>query len=354
MSDGLCAALHLLQDTVIQVDCGSNEGGEFAAEAWRRLLDVDLGPSNSGPDTFVLTHPHADHYNGVLHAANSPDFPRLHRLRHLVTAGVPTIPSRTEFVRAVLAMSLRSLGSDTGHMKYDLIRALVRLNGGRRISFRQVFQGDSFSAGATHFKSIWPPREIDDPGFEKPLRKALDLYAKALDNDPVLRGIDERIEGHTLFKCLVTGKFEVPPQVEFDQRDLEEPATSDSDRSREIPSSTKKANKALRDLANQLSLAFKAGSALLMWGDVSKARLPDATRFLSSSGTIDFGCMVAPHHGTYWHTCLQQLRSEITLVSHGPRLASKYRNELATISRAVRSTYLEGDIALLGGVRSEY
>ncbi len=348
VSDGLCAELRFPDGAAAQVDCGSAISGA-AADAWLRILAANPTTPSFGPDTFILTHLHTDHYNGVLDATNSPSFPRLANLRRVVTAGVPRTPDRSMFLRAAFAASFRVLGSDSGHMRYDFLKAVHQLNGGQCISFRQVFQNDTVEVGGARLQCIWPPREIDDSRFARSLEKALAKFDAALEADPFLREIHERVEGQPHLQGLEmepAGAESESRSIEFGEDDLRSPPLEDITPPRTVPPETKQANKALTDLANQLSLALRAGTSLLIWGDVGEPRLRPAIEFLRSVNAIDVDCMVAPHHGTYWNPALLNLRSGSTLISHGPKLLPKYKHEWAEISGAVRSTHLEGDICV--------
>lgn len=346
VSDGLCSAIYWWPHAGIQVDCGSQEGGTVAAEAWARLLHPKRGAPWGWPAAFILTHLHTDHYNGVLHASASATFPSLHSLREVFSAGMPRVPERTQFLRALFAIAFRTLGSDTGHMEYDFLRAVVRLNGGRKVSYRRLFQGDQFAIGGAQFECIWPPREVADRPFEARVKKALDSFREACEVDPVLRQIEERIDRDRFYTNLLAENADT---ITFDESEFDPKHAQSIEFPREIPPATKKANKSLTEIANHLSLAFRAGSWLVMWGDVSQSRLPSAVEFLRSSRAHNFDCMVAPHHGTYWHDCLLQLRSENTLISHGPKLISKFRPEWKCISGSVDSTYVGGDLDLCLG-----
>jgi hypothetical protein len=175
------------------------------------------------------------------------------------------------------------------------------------------------------------------------VKKALDSFREACKVDPVLQELERRINEDRFYKNLLA---ENAGAITLDESEFDLNRALSIEIPREIPPATKKANKSLTEIANHLSLAFRAGSWLVMWGDVFQSRLPGAVKFLCSSRTHNFDCMVVPHHGTYWHDCLLQLRSENTLISHGPKLISKFRPEWKCISRSVHSTYVGGDLDL--------
>ena len=63
VGDGLAAGIYARSGHSIEIDCGSQQAPEKSFAALKRVF----------PRTFVLSHFHTDHYNGLFHADPSFD-----------------------------------------------------------------------------------------------------------------------------------------------------------------------------------------------------------------------------------------------------------------------------------------
>lgn len=344
VGDGLCCALEDEFYEGIQVDWGSQQPVRRTISAWDRLDKVHVA-ADSFPVAFVLSHYHADHYNGLVSASLDPRYAGAWRsLTSAYGPGLPDIPHRNEFYFALFAVNRYTLGSGTEHMEFDFLRALGRLRGSDRFGYRRLYQGDNFYLGRSKIQCVWPPRHLGDARFRRKVEDALTSFGHALEVDQTLRRIHDEIREHPLPTALLgDGDLERPPSFYEGPRDPREIRSALYSRI-DVTREAKDANHRLRDVANDLCLAFVYRDKLLFLGDVAAGRLSRVVDHLEARGSVDFEVMVAAHHGTSWSNALKRLRSGNTLVSSGPKLSPKYKPGYALISDRVLSTGLNGDV----------
>ena len=99
------------------IDCGSDNPETKAISALRGL-SLKASYYNGGfPSSFVLSHYHADHYNGLVSASEKLEFQQSWRhLEKVYTPGLPIIPDRVNYYTALFSLNQYILGSRSGSM----------------------------------------------------------------------------------------------------------------------------------------------------------------------------------------------------------------------------------------------
>ncbi len=347
MKDGLCCVYSAYGNDSLQIDWGSQQGGDIAVKGWQKMMQrrnaVDAFPTD-----LILSHFHTDHYNGFISATRQRERhmrARWARLRGVFLAGLPMIPDREKFLRCLLAADMRVLGGLTGHVAVDFFEMISRLTEGG-FSYRFLFQGDEFEAVGLHFKCVWPPRQLDGKYIGGRIDQALRKYEDARRGDETLRELERWVDRTEFYRGL-SNSPEIPDGQQFADRWSDSGHLSGlllENVGREVPKVVEAANQALRDIANELSLVFHEGETFLFCGDLENRNISAVVDQLEEEDCRDFRFFVAPHHGTHWHRSMARLRANECFVSIGPKLLSKYRFELGSISGVVHSTYFGGDM----------
>jgi hypothetical protein len=344
VGDGLCSALIRGNGNNVVIDWGAQGPAQLAAEAWHRMAHVD---SSFAPDAFILSHYHSDHYNGLRWAASRPGrFPEWRRVTNVFGPGLPDIPDSRAFYLAYLAMSLRILGATTGLMELDfLLSSFDRLAPSSVVRYHRLFQGESFMIGSYQYECIWPPRSVKGPNVHARISRALNLFRRALDEDSELRdlyfSLDDHIDG-VLERFRSTERTNSNVVRQRSMPDLGEVSLNHA----KLPQSVTDANKALKGIANELSLGFREGSRLAFFGDIDCSQLGSVVDYLEKSKTTEFGVIIAPHHGTMWDKSLMQLRSDRVMISIGDKLWRNYQKDLRRVGRQVDITRVSGDLVV--------
>ncbi|MDZ7655291.1 MAG: hypothetical protein U0997_05045 [Sulfurimicrobium sp.] len=273
---------------------------------------------------------------------------------YVFTPGLPKFKSNKEFYCALFSVSATVLGSESGSMDFDFLGAAQRLRdsisgSGKKSNFmyRQLFQGDEFSLGKQSCIALWPPRYVDDKVFSSSVEKALWKFEEALNVDNTLREIHNRItESKFVDRLLTRERSDADyPQGRY-YADLVE--RWGERKGQPLLPAVEEANRALRSVANHLSLGFFTEGGLLFLGDISEKALSAVVDKLVSLGEVNFKHLIAPHHGTYWDKSLLSLRADTVIVSTGKRLAAKYNPNWGLVGNTVLSSYLNRDIQVVG------
>lgn len=333
VGDGLAAGIRTLDGTRIQIDCGSQHDEEAAFH--KGLLRID-------PEVFFLSHFHADHYNGLLHANPPRPWPRL-VIRQAFYPRIPAFRDRTTFLRCMLAMNHLLLGDTSGSMAADFLGVLSRINR-RPFMYRSLSMGDTVSIGGSQYEVLWPPAIVDDDATLKVIATAIKDFNEAAEEDESLRKILERIgDGEEMRRYMPQDREsgELPGCEErFDRTvDIPHPRTREN-----LPESVRKANDSLRKAANHLSLAFHEDNKLLFLGDLEEHEIRHVVRLLADKKRNHFFATITPHHGTHWHRDLRNIHTCYAITSVGNRLFRHLSSEYKSIADICLITYLNGDV----------
>lgn len=340
--DGLCMRVGVIDET-LQVDCGSEQGRVVALDGWERI-------ARSFPETqtFLLSHFHLDHYNGLLQASLTRPKRWFRDIRQVFYPGIPSFPQRTEFVLALLAMNRLVFGSDSGVQAYDFLRAISKVTPSR-FQYRPLFLGDTIRVGRSRFRILSPPRTLEPPTISA-VKKALEAFSEALDADPRLRESYEQVKEEGSVEGLFPANEEDRWMDGLSGRSVDEGKDADildrGDRRYSIGDRVRRANKALRDAANHFCLAFSMDSDLLFLGDLESVGLESVVAELESQDCRSLDVLVTPHHGTHWDDALDRITWNLAITSNGKNRSSDFVEKYKDRRRPSFATHANGDIVL--------
>ena len=218
------------------------------------------------PNSFVLSHLHKDHYNGLLKIPKSKLLPTI--IDRVYYPKVPEFSNQDEFLRDVCCMNLFLLGEDTGIMEYDLLEIITNLNKGVRPRNIPLWKGKSLNEGGRSFDVLWPPEILTDTGILGVIEKAISDFKAALDVDPELRDLYGRITEEGAYK-----KYGETEGRRYEGEGKNSWRLRERRRKRKLPDEINRANKSLREAANHLSLSFMLDQQFLFLGDLEKKEI---------------------------------------------------------------------------------
>lgn len=333
VGDGMAIGIGLLSGQRIQIDCGSQQAPtEALSETLNRIE----------PETFVLSHFHADHYNGLFPHPTHQNL-RLH-IRSVFFPRIPEFQERPRFARCLFAVNERVLGGVTGSMEMDFLNLLSRINR-CPFSYRPLSAGDTFRISGSVFHVLWPPRSMSNDATIQVIRSAIEDFDSAMKEDPILREIYQGMEDGGIFRHYF-GEQEEEQSYEHRCRKQEDEAPETLTRQEDLPSATIKANESLRAAANHFSLAFREDNRLLFLGDLEKHELKPVVTELCNEGIDRFHLLITPHHGTHWHSSLSNLQCFSALSTVGPKLFKHLCSEYKKVTKRWYVTYLTGNIGI--------
>ncbi len=333
VGDGLAAGLWTVSGERIQIDCGSQHHPIDALEKGLRSI---------GPDVFILSHFHADHYNG-LQLCNRHPYPFYRpAIRQVFYPRLPEFQEREKFMLCMLAMAHRLMGDQTGSREADFLGTMSRINS-CRFTYQALALGDMVQVGSSQFEVLWPPRTVEDRGTLKVIKTAILHFEEATRDDDNLSRIREELGDKGEINPYLGESGEILEQAreESQERDDRQPFFPISE---DLAPSVVKANNSLRRAANHLSLAFYQDNRLLFLGDLERHEIANAVRNLLMVNRNHFLYTITPHHGTHWHPDLGKLRSRYALSSAGKGLFRHVSPEYKSMCDNHLITYLNGDI----------
>lgn len=333
VGDGLAAGIHTLDGTRIQIDCGSQHDEKAA---------YSKGLCRIEPEVFFLSHFHADHYNGLLHANHPRPWPWL-AIRQAFYPRIPVFRERTTFLRCMLAMDHWLMGDTSGSMAADFLSVLSRINR-TPFMYRSLSMGDTVTVGGSQYDVLWPPARVEDDAILDVIATAIRDFNSAAEEDENLRRILERIDdGEEMLHYMPEEgeSGELPGCKERSNRidDIPHPRTR-----KNLPESVRKANDSLREAANHLSLAFHEDNKLLFLGDLEAHEIRHVVRLLADKKRDHFFATITPHHGTHWHRDLRNIHTCCAISSVGDRLFRHLSPEYKSIADTCFITHLNGDV----------
>jgi beta-lactamase superfamily II metal-dependent hydrolase len=275
-------------------------------------------------DSFLLSHFHSDHYNGILYFDDTHNW-------HIDKFYFPRMPKFADdrlFYFSLLAANIRL---NNNHPIQSSILNHVQSINRKPISFIPLSQGEHFVYRNQKFEILWPPEELKEAETLKTIRIAIKDFEEAKETDSELREIYEGVV------------------KKYKDRDINSVNKNEEVRKRERnyiePNKTLlNANDSLRKAANRLSIAFKQADNLLFLGDLEKKEIKSVINNLVSADDKYFEVLITPHHGTHWDDSLKSIKAKLCLVSVGTTLRKHVKYEFKEICNKMLRTDELGDI----------
>jgi len=336
VGDGLCLGLNYLNRDCMLVDCGSNNGARYALKGYQWLINTI-----NRPNSFVLSHVHKDHYNGLLEILKRKKMnPTV--IDRVYYPKIPDFRRKNEFLRDIFCMNLFLLGEDTGIMEYDLLKIITKLN--RDVSPYNVplWKGKFINEGTYRFEILWPPQELVDEDVLKIIDDAISAFNAALDAEPDLKELLGRIVEEGVYR-----KYGEEESYRYNGEKGERWILKNKGKKRKLSEEIKKANKLLKKAANHLSLSFMLEDQFLFLGDLEEKEIKIVISELLHRLNRDFEIVITPHHGTHHHDNLNLINCNYAISSIGKGLFRHLKPIYKEISRNHMTTWIQGNISLL-------
>lgn len=298
---------------------------------------------NYEPNAFLLSHYHADHYNGFQFLTRKSHFD----FKNLYLPCMPIMPHR-EHVH--LAMAFMSLAIYTQSIPVDVVDKICDTSRTRPF-IRIVGQGDTFRHNNAQYDVLWPPKRVYDDDILTDVRRAIESFYELLEHDENLR----RVYG-SLQQSGITGLLDGEEKIEGERQrkillNVAE-VVEDNDRTNSFEhvqnDRYKEANENLRKAANRLSIAFCQEGNVLFLGDLESREIGQVVDYISKHRKpLDYGIIHAAHHGTHWHKDLKCLSADHVTMSVGNNLIPHIAPGYTGIGNHVYNTFVNGDIFLV-------
>jgi ribonuclease BN (tRNA processing enzyme) len=304
-------------------------------------LTVDFGGDNIKQnyigfvDSFLLTHFHVDHYNGIIDSGNYYSHWYLEKFYH---PNMPIFQQRKIFFMCLLAINKRI--SNNHPIQYSILSLVKKLNH-KPLQFIPVSKGDVISCGTHNYEILWPPKMLKDSETLKTISNAIEDFNEAKKVDKRLTEIYQRVN------------YEY---IESDINSIRDLETMDSypDSNNDNLEIIKKANTSLRNAANRLSVAFRQADNVLFLGDLEKKEINAVIKDLAKKGNIYYDIVIAPHHGTHWSNSLNSIKSMFCLASSGDDMKKHIKNDYRNICEKFIRTDEWGDILIVKKLKIKY
>jgi len=296
---------------------------------------------------FLLTHLHADHYSGITKQLEGTKLS--FDVDHVFLPALPLIKDCSltqEFALALFTLNA-ILGRNSGIPEQDLIDKFTELNpSGSKPCHTFLSKGDSFDLAGTTFQVLWPPRAIYGLAAES-AQTAVEEFNKAIEDDNKAKDIRDQLVKRAKQVALHAERY-AKNECESDDHPTDDnggPLDESTDRKKssdiegEVPEAIKKANKAIRGVANRLSLAFRCGHRLIHFGDLECAELNQVVTDLGTAKQY-YG-MIAAHHGTHFGSSMKNLRALHLIISNG-KLRPKFKKGYFKIASHIQETNVHG------------
>jgi len=298
-------------------------------------------------EIFVLSHFHEDHYNGLFLQNTKSPFWNLHQVYY---QGIPELIDcqgnnlSNQFFAYLMAVNHYLLGDKHGLASVDLIDRLTQLNTNSSFRYAPLFKGDNFHHDGITYEVLWPPRKIKCDETIVKIKKAIKAFDKAKLSNPELAELAEQYNDWA--QRYTDEKNEKDATYPNDYMKYKEAINQDSFEENFseniLNDEINEANKALREAANDLNLAFKSSNELLFLGDLETNQINTVCGKLSGQ---HFDIFISPHHGTHFGKEMGNMKAKIVFSSvGGGNLYSGYlkNNHLRSISTYLYCTHENG------------
>lgn len=297
-------------------------------------LIVDFGGTknlelcyNCSCSSFLLSHFHADHYNGFF----EPYFPFPIKLDNFYYPMMPYFSEKEEFYLALISMNIR-----IAPIQLQILSHIKKLNNNRPICFKALSKGDIISCGKNRIEILWPPKTLEEKETIKGIKEAINDFNKAKEKDPMLAEIYKQVE--RLYPNRENDSF-FTLLISYDMADQ----TKSNFNSKIMPPEIETANKSLRNAANSLSIVFRQEDNVLFLGDIEN-EFETIVSDLRDKKAMNYDIIIAAHHGTHWHKSLNEMSCDICLASAGNNMRKHIKYEYRDIANKFIRTDEWGDI----------
>lgn len=248
VSNGSCVSL-VSDENNIQIDCGkaNTPTSTNAFQAWEGFTSYP----NHSTESFLLSHFHLDHYNGLAYGAYK-DKRRLFSISHAYFPRIPDFPLlikqlRNEFYIAVQFLNAVKISFGTGLAEWDFMQMLSRINSTKFV-YRSLSSGDFFCNGSDKFLVVWPPRTIPCT-LEHKVTKVLERFKEFLYSNKEISDLYYKIRDRIIVydDGTIAEDKDTKSVIKFELKD-----------ENSQPLFNKIFN-AMKEIANELSIAFVSG-----------------------------------------------------------------------------------------------
>ncbi|HUT14750.1 MAG TPA: hypothetical protein VMY98_00715 [Anaerolineae bacterium] len=202
-----------------------------------------------------------------------------------------------------------------------------------------VADGDVISGTRGGYSIVWPPRQVwsNDP-YGRAMQDGVQAFRAAAEADRELREAYEMTaDAELAAQYLPSVEHAGRPlnddytrarddECDDDQDDVELPPEDDGERpadievygtyEEELSPPVRRANQALRNVADLFSLAFHCNPHLLFLGDLKSREIHRVvTALCSGRGPVRYNVLVSAHHGTRWNRSLRNIFVRQAVVS---------------------------------------
>ena len=344
VSNGSCVSL-VSDANNLQIDCGkaNSPTSTNAFQAWEGFTSYP----NHSTESFLLSHFHLDHYNGLAYGAHK-DKRRLFSISRAYFPRIPDFPSlikqlRNEFYRAVQFLNAVRISFGTGLAEWDFMQMLSRINS-TKFLYRSLSNGDIFCNGSDNFLVVWPPRTVPDT-LEHKVSKVLERFQEFLDSNEEISDLYEKIRDRIIVydDGTIAEDEDTKSVLKFELKDKSSQ-----------PLFNKIFNE-MKEIANELSIAFvsvdetkkTADGRIVFFGDLQGNALKTVFEKVFTLRKHYKVCLAA-HHGTKIPNSILQIGRQYfgkVFASQDRRFfgSSEWKTYTRICSKAI-STYKFGSV----------
>jgi len=348
VGDGMCLSLSSSPPAqILTIDCGCQQ--DYGRNAYEQLQKSELSSFHFyNTRCFLLSHLHADHYNGLLWYAKKVILSEQNQIKldKIFIPQLPKIPNNREkeFLKCICAYNHYILGDESGSMEYDFLNLIRIINSKKDFEIAPLKRGEIVPFSHYPAEIIWPPDSIDNTNFAKSVENAIRIFNEELEKNPTLKNIYEKLSSEELSSYLGLRekiKNDKEPTVDNLKKELKGyPRVKHHQRLSDV-------NGKLRGIANRISVAFIQNGILNFMGDLEAYEINKVISYLRTTKNIESTeLLITPHHGTHWGKDLDTYRCNYALSSFGKKLAGNFCKQYITISKYSIATHSNGSILI--------